>query len=294
VEGADHALIADLQIYEWTLGVDFSKAAGASSCEILNCEIESWQTALNVALPSSGSTTAGIKVTSCTLAKASDSNNSSPIVNIDAGEGTLSDVTLLECTVFNMAGEIPGQCGLVIGKGTNIKVIGGTYSNNGPSGGAGIAITSTASNIQIIGANLQPSYPNAVTPANQQYALSITGNPTNVLVSACDMTGYTSGVPVNVAAGLASLRITNCAGYNTVNTLLVATPMQLTTSVSASVTANPYYGPSVIFYASTIPVTLHLFGQAFTATYGVFFLPYAYESFHFNAVPNIFFTWIGK
>jgi hypothetical protein len=124
--------------------------------------------------------------------------------------------------------------------------------------------------------------------------LSITGNPTNVLVSACDMTGYTSGVPVNVAAGLASLRITNCAGYNTVNTLLVATPMQLTTSVSASVTANPYYGPSVIFYASTIPVTLHLFGQAFTATYGVFFLPYAYESFHFNAVPNIFFTWIGK
>jgi hypothetical protein len=292
VQGSDHAVIADMKLYEWTIGVDFSKAAGASSCEILNCEFECWQTAVKIGLPSSGGTTSGIKITSCTLAKASDSTDSSPIVSISAGTGTLSDVTLLDCTVYNMAEAPGGQCGLVIASGNNIKIIGGTYSSNGPSGGAGIAITGAATNIQIIGANLQPSYGSSSNV--QQYALSITGGPTNVLVSSCDMTGYSAGHAVSVGAGATTLRIINCPGYNDINTHLTATPAQLTSNVSASIATNPYYGPSVIMYASTVPVTLHLFGQVISATYGVYFLPYATDNFHFSAMPNIFFTWIGK
>ena len=165
VQGAEHAVIADLQIYEWTIGVDFSKAPGALSNEILNCEIVCWQTAVNIALPNPEGTTTGIKVTSCTLAKTSDSTDTHPIVNINAGGGVISDVTLLDCTVFNMAEAPAGQCGLVIGSGNNLENLGGTYSNNGPSGGAGIAITGAAGDLQIIGANLQPSYltPNSNT-----------------------------------------------------------------------------------------------------------------------------------
>lgn len=292
VQGAEHAVIADLQILEWTLGVDFSKASGASSCEILNSEIVCWETALNIALPNPEGTTTGIKVTSCTLAKASDSNDTHAIVNIDAGGGVIGDVTLLDCTVFSMAQAPAGQCGLVIGNGNNIKVLGGTYSNNGPSGGAGIAITGGVGDLQILGANLQPSYITANTNT-QQYALSISGNPTNVLVSSCDMSGYSPGSPVSITGHPTNLRIVNCPGYNTNNTHLTATPSQLVAGISAATLANPYYGPSIIFYTSGVPITLHIFGQAITATNGIFFLPNAYDSFHFNISPPIF-TWVGK
>lgn len=288
VQGADHAVIADMQIVEWTLGIDFSKGGGATSCEIINCDIDCWQTALNITSPSSEYTTTGIKVTSCTLTKTSDSNDASPIVNINNGSAAISDVTLLDCTVYNMAEASASQYGLVIGSGNNIKVIGGTYSSNG----VGIAITGPANNVQIIGANLQPSYGSSSNV--QHFALSITAGCTNLLISACDMTGYGPGSPVLITGSPSSLRIVGSAGYNDINRPITATSSQLMTGVSASSSVNPYYGPSVIMYASTMPVTLHIFGQAIVATYGVYFLPNAYESFHFGGVPNIFFTWIGK
>jgi hypothetical protein len=249
--------------------------------------------ALNIALPTSGGTAAGVKVTSCTLTKASDSTDGSPIVTINANGGALNDVTLLDCTVFNMATAPAGQYGLAIATGSNIKILGGTYTSNGPSGGAGIAITGAATEVQIIGVNLQPSSAVPSSPNAQQYALLISGNPAGVLVSSCDMTGYGSASPVRITGFPARLRITGCPGYNNSNTNLTASPTQLITGVNAASSTTPYYGPSVFMYSNPTTLTLHVFGQSIVASTGIFFLPSAYDTFFFNSAPASF-TWIGQ
>jgi hypothetical protein len=224
-----------------------------------------------------------------------------PIVNIDAQLGTgntndqLNDITLLDCTVYNMALSplLSPQVGLAIVSGSNIKIIGGTYSNNGPYGGAGIAITGACGDIQILGANLQPSYPGAANTNAQQYALLVSGSPTGtVLVSGCDMTGYTSSVPVAVTGAPNRLLISDCAGYNDQNTPLNS-GVAPTSNTNATTCSTPYYGPSVIVFSNPTPVSLHAFGQAITASFGVIFLPSPYDDFYFSAVPATF-SWVGK
>jgi hypothetical protein len=178
------------------------------------------------------------------------------------------------------------------------QIIGGTYSNNSSSLGAGIAITGSPTDVQIIGVNLQPSYPGAPNTNNQQYALLVAAgsSPAGVLVSGCDMTGYSSGSPVYVASGgaLASgLLIIDCPGYNDQDTPLTASSSQLTAGVSASTCMTPYFGPSVIAYSNPGPVMLTVFGQTITASMAIIFLPSPYDEFSFHTAPPSF-SWTGK
>ncbi len=168
IEGAGQTVVSDTHLSDWNIGIDFEFVAGAIDTDIRSCEIHSAQTALSIMLPSGAATaTSGVKVTSCMLAKSNDSSTDDPaghpVVVIDPQGGSnslLNDITLLECTVINMASStILGQHGLDIVGDSNIKIIGGTYSNNSSCGGAGIAITGACGDVQIIGANLQPSNP---------------------------------------------------------------------------------------------------------------------------------------
>ena len=302
IESAEHPVVSDMQIYEWTTGIDFSQMDGTRFAHITNCEIECWQTALNIQLSSDLSAiTAGIKVTSCVLAKASDSTDDlNAVVNIDArgssNNGLLNDIALIDCTVCNLALAplLSPQHGLAITSGSNIRIIGGTYSNNGPGGGAGIAIIGACSDVQIIGVNLQPSYPGASNVNNQNYALLVSESPIGpVVVSGCDMTGYT-GSPVSVTGTPSELLINDCPGYNDRSTALSATAGMLTTGVSAATSSSPYFGPSVIIWSGTGLVTLNVFGGSITSSFGIVFLPTPYDLFHFSPVPPSTFLWIGK
>jgi hypothetical protein len=304
IESAEHALVSGMQILEWTTGVDFSQKDGAIFAHITNCEIECWQTAVNIQLPASASNTvAGIKVTSCTLTKASDSTDGVyPIVRIDSNgnsQSLLNDIALIDCTVYNMAQPPPttAQHGLVIAGGSNIRILGGTYSNNAPYGGAGIAITGACEDVQIIGVNLQPSYPGAPNVNSQKYALLVSGSPTGaVIVSGCDMTGYT-GSPVSVTATQTKLLITDCPGYNDQNTSIQTTAPTSFLGASASSPGpggTPYFGPSLIIWSGTVTVTLHLFTQTITSNFGIVFLPSPYDSLYFSGGTPTHFSWIGK
>lgn len=306
VEGVEHVVISDMQLYEWTNGVDFSHSATTNqilAAEITNCEILSWATALNVQVSGPGYTIAGLKVTSCTLAKTSESGDPNPIVIISAGSntemlGNLHDVTLLDCTVFNKASTATSsQCGLSIGSGSDIKVIGGTYSNNGQQGGAGIEITGLATDVQIIGANLQPSYPGTPQLNNQNYALMLVAgsNPSGILVSGCDMSGYEPSSPVfvDVSVNPTDFFIVNCLGYNDQNTPLAATPLQLLSGVSASRGSPRYFGPSVFSYFNHTAISLTVFGVTITASTGIIFLPSPYDVFSFDTVPTSY-VWTGQ
>jgi hypothetical protein len=301
IQGVEHVVIADMQLYEWTTGIDFSQPTPTGqilATHITNCEILCWQNALKIEAAGTGYTIAGVKVTSCTLAKTSDSTDNDAIVKIDGKESTtFHDINLLDCTVFNMASAPAGQSGLNIVNGSDIKIIGGTYSNNSSNGGAGIAITGSATDIQIIGANLTPNYPGAPHSNNQQYALMLAAgsSPAGVLVSGCDMAGYGTPGPVYVdpTSTPTYLFIVDCAGYNDQNTPLTATSGQLTSGVSASQSSPRYFGPSVISYTSTSPVMLTVFGQTITARMGIIFLPSPYDEFFFDSVPTSF-LWTGQ
>jgi hypothetical protein len=189
------------------------------------------------------------------------------------------------------------QYGLEIRSGSNIRIVGGSYSNNSSAGGAGIAITGAASDVQIIGANLQPSYPGTPNQNSQQYGLYVSAAPTNVVVDGCDLTGYTAAgsaaVKVTVPQVQSGLLITNSPGYNDKNSALLVTGPALTTGVSAATCVTPYFGPSVFAFSNPSPVTLHIFLQAITLSTGIFFLPSPYDSFHFSAAP-LSFSWTGK
>lgn len=320
--GADHTVISNTHISEWTIGIDFSKSGGSTNTQIRNCECQSYYTAINI-LNGYGVPISGVKVTSCTLARSNSSGGldamSNPIVLISPGtfdNSTVSDVTLLNCTVYNKGDATyeTGQYGLNIVGGTNIKVLGGTYSNNSPNAGAGIAITGQCGDVQIIGTNLQPSYDDGTGHDTgggsavqcQAYGLVVTTNPAlhmKILVRDCDMRGYNpSGSP---ACGIApvyttgitqGLFINDCLGYNDQNTVLNGGSAP-TTSKNAATCSNPYYGPSIIAFSCPTPVTLIVFGQPVTLAFGVIFLPSPYDSFNFTfSMPptGFVFSWYGK
>jgi hypothetical protein len=304
VQGVEHLVIADMQLYEWTIGIDFSQPSTSGqilAAHITNCEILSWQNSLVIEVAGSDYTIAGLKVTSCTLAKTSDSTDGDAIVKIDGkASTTFHDITLLDCTIFNMAVAPNGQNGVNIVNGSDIKILGGTCSNNGggsgASGGAGIALTGSATDVQIIGVNLQPSYPGAPNSNTQTYAIAVASGaaPSGVLVSGCDMTGY-SGSPVFIASSVTPTYffIVDCPGYNDRNTPLSASPTQITSGVSASQASPRYFGPSVMSYSNPSPVTLTVFGVTITASTGIIFLPSSYDQFSFSAVPTSL-LWSGQ
>jgi hypothetical protein len=303
IESAEHPVVSGIQIYEWTIGIDFANEQETRFAQITNCDIQCWETALNIGVPAfAANITTSIKCTGCLLAKTSDSTDSTgkPIVKISSNgfpNTMLNDVALIDCTVFNMqAIAAPNQHGLQIISGSNIKVIGGTYSNNSISAGAGIAITGSPTDVQIIGVNLQPSYPGSPNVRSQQYGLLISGTPDAVLVSGCDMTGYTvmGSAPV-VVTGFpqTGLLIFDCPGYNDQNTPLSATTTDLTTGVSAATSSTPYFGPSVIIYSGVSSMTLTVFGQTIPSSFGIVYLPSPYDTFSFSTAPTSF-TWIGK
>jgi hypothetical protein len=317
IEGAKQTIIADTHFVDWNIGIDFGFAAGAIDTDIRNCEVQCAQTALSIMLPPSGATTAtsGIKVTCCMLAKSNDASADDPmghpVVVIDPqgnNNGLLTDVTLLECTVVTMGSStILGQHGLNIVGGSNIKIIGGTYSNNSSHGGAGIAITGACGDVQIIGANLQPTYPwTGTTPGsslnNQQYGLLISGGPTGtVYVSDCDLTGYTSTTPYQQQAVLVTgtapheLLISNCPGYNDQSTSISSTPPTSPASASSpGAGGTPYFGPSVFIFSNSSPLSLHVFGQTILTSFGIIFLPSPYDSFNFVLTAPTMFLWIGR
>jgi hypothetical protein len=310
-DGADHALVTDTHISDWSYGIDFSKGGGSTNTQIRNCESQSYITAINI-VNSDGVAISGVKVTSCMLSRSNDSYMSemaTPVVRIDPGShgnDAISDVTLLDCTVYMMGNAnysyMAGQHGLEIMGGTNIKVLGGTYSNNNPASGAGIAITGTCGDVQIIGANLQPSYANGTSGSTTQcqaYGLLVTSNPApnmTILVRDCDMRGYDPMLPCGTSPVYTSdvtrgLYVYDCLGYNDQNAPLTAT--SLTSPSMAATCSTPYFGPSIITFTNSSPVTLNVDGYVVTLSFGVVFLASPYDSFFFNTAPHGF-TWFGK
>jgi hypothetical protein len=123
---------------------------------------------------------------------------------------TLSNVFFNNCLCYAFT-----SAGIQIAGGENIVITGGRYSSNAtdaPTSG-GIAITGAAANVTINGVDLTPHIP-ASGYGPQPYAISITAAVAGLYVRGCNMTLYTTAIPVYASGAGAEIQITDCAGYS--------------------------------------------------------------------------------
>jgi hypothetical protein len=148
-----------------------------------------------------------------------------------------------------------------------VEIIGGCYSCNGQSSGApapsiGIDITNpssdTHSGIRIIGVACNNSVYNNngddYLSATQDIGISIGSGATNVRVHQCDLTNNNTAA-LRAATPDATVRVTDCAGYNDRALTFTALPGNGDTFQAQS---DPYYycGPIAFYVAGGTGVTI--------------------------------------
>lgn len=295
VYGCEHATIQNTRISGLNNGILLSPTATKSNdtmdITINDCEVDSPSAALSLTPASStGSKLREVRVIGSVFFQSSmDTSYTGPGISISlpsGGDNTFIDtVKLIGVTSYDWSGS-----GLLITGGQNLQVIGGTYSGNG-SHSPGIQMSGTPAYVSLVGVDMSATYPGE---AAQQNALLVAGNTTSVLVKSCTMFGY-SAPPVSVTTlPQSTLAIKDVAGYNDQNTPLNggAAP---TSALSASNCATPYFGPSVVTFSNTPPVTVTVTinGEPYSMSSGSIYLALPTDTIKFSAAPSTF-TWIGK
>jgi len=201
------------------------------------------------------------------------------IIGAVAGDNSaVANVFLNNCICYGWAGP-----GVQINSGQDIVITGGRYSANahGTDGG-GIAVTGTAADVTVSGADLTPKVLNPDFPA-QAYAISVTAEVQGLYVRGCDLTDYgTPNVPLFTSGAGTQIEITDCAGYNDQGMILqeTAPPIaaRLANTYSWTNAPNGWFGP-IAFYvtgtgnvsignATTSPINTHLSSGGFTLSAG--------------------------
>ncbi len=242
----------------WVLG-------GGSNLTHLYCSnlfCESWTTSLLIQ-PISGGTIYQVFCDDCAFSKetaSTDSTATGVIIDTNGGENSnVSDIFLNNCMCYHWNGP-----GVKINAGQSIVITGGRYGSNaiaqGMTTSGGIAITGTAANVTISGADLSglvtspsPGY------ATQPYALSITAVVGGLYVRGCNLTGNTSG-PLYTSGAGTQIEITDCAGYNDLGTVLQNTIPPPTNPISNTSrwtnAPNGWFGPIAFYVQGAGNVTI--------------------------------------
>jgi hypothetical protein len=252
VQPAGVFYITNTHISHFTQGIMVLGGPNPDALYCSNVLCESWSNSL-VVKPTSAPGEAKIYQVycdDCFFAMTEGSTDPSATgVLIDTNGGmnsNVSEIFLNNCMVANWAGP-----GVQINAGQNIVITGGRYGSNAtnePMSGA-IAITGTASNITISGADLTPTVPSY--GGVQPFAISISAAVEGLYVRGCNMTGYSPGpVSVTSTSPVTAAEITDCAGYNDQGTVVSTTAPPSTTPFNGTYAgfSTPYFGP-VTFYA---------------------------------------------
>ena len=223
---------------------------------ITDCQIDDDEIGL-IIQPAGTGKTYGVYVSSTTFqAPTSPQVQASGVVIDTNGTGVIEGVFLRDCMSYGFE-----NAGVNIVSGKAITISGGKYSSNGsspltPSLGAGIAVTGAASQVRIIGADCSGVYDFVGT--TQPYGVAVSGSPSNVLVTGCDLTANQTG-PL-YASSPGTLEVTNCMGYNDQGTVLQSTPPQPSGTFynhsSWPNVAQGWYGPVTFYVKGAGAVTI--------------------------------------
>ena len=203
------------------------------------------------------------------------------VINATDTNDIIDQIRFVDCYSCLWAGP-----GLEVLGGTNIEVLGGYYSANGntevgpsPFSLSGIALAGAVSGVRISNVACNNSLFNIYGPdkdyatptqlfgvyvgygasnvrirgcdltGNKSHGVFIDGSfgePSNVFVSDCDMTGVAT--PVQVSTPVSNVQVTNCPGYNDSQTSAMHTTLP-TGVFSAS--GYGYYGPASFYVVNT-------------------------------------------
>jgi hypothetical protein len=300
----EHAIVNGPHISDWSYGLNYNINPGVLATHVSSVEAQCYVTCVNMQPPGDAGVIFGEKYTSCTLQKSQDSSDGHPIIYIDTnggGNDNIQDIEFLNCTVYSdTATPQSSQYCYQITSGNNIRIIGGTASNAGgpTSGGAGVAITPPTGGggpgrITILGVDLSAKYNNAHNVHAQQFALYISATPSDTItVEDCKMTGYSaSPVYVTGTIGTGLLYITKCEGYNDQDTPINGGSAPITTGTD-SAAKNGYYGPSLLTFYNSTPISVTVNGVAFSMSTGSFYLG-PYDTILFASAPHTS-SWTGE
>lgn len=193
----------------------------------------------------------------CVFARTPTSTSVSAGVKVDpvTNGGSISDIFFNNCMCHDWAGP-----GLEITGGQDIVITGGRFGQNATDSSmatsGAIAVTGAAVRVIIVGADCSgeiPSYQSQPPAENPQpYSISVTGEVTGMLVSACNLTNNGIG-PIYAPNNGTDLWVSNCRGYNDqVKQLATSAPAS---GVRFNGTSYGYYGPST-FYISGGPTAI--------------------------------------
>jgi hypothetical protein len=212
--------ITNCHISDFTTGIWVSSSPNLVRLHCSNVVCESWTNALLIRPEVASKQIHQLFFDDCIFAREDDSIDTSStgvVIDINGGDNTyVSDIFLNNCMCFQWNGP-----GVQINRGQNIVITGGRYGSNASSmsTSGGIAITGTAANVTINGADCSGQVPNY---SQQPYALSITAAATGLYVRGCNLTGGSLGSVYASSAGT-QVEITDCAGYNDQGTILQST-----------------------------------------------------------------------
>jgi hypothetical protein len=255
--------------------------------------------------------------------------NSGMVISTNGGnDSNVTGILVNSCIAYGW-----GRAGIEIDSGQNIVISGGQYSSNGQKSAAlaaGIAIAG-GSQITIAAAdcsginefwqnngagavtqptgitindsvesvagvlvdccNLQGNFPNGMLVA-QSGSFTIE----TLLVRNCNVSGYTSySAAVKVTGTPTIVQVSGCAGYNdwdAVSVLLNGSIAPLA-PVSASTCSTPYFGPSIVNFANSTQIHVHIGGVAYLMSFGSIYLARPTDLIAFDSTPSSF-AWYGR
>lgn len=251
--------ITNTHLAHFTQGIVVRQGPNLARVFCSNVICESWTNALVVQPTGSSGKIYQVYCDDCLFALADASTDSSAtgvIIDTSGGaNGNVSDIFLNNCMVVNWKGP-----GVQINAGQDIVITGGRYGSNAAGTNyGGIAITGTAANVTINGADLTPTVPGDST---QPYALSITAAVAGLYVRGCNMTGYgTPNVPLYLSSPGTQIEITDCAGYNDQGKIVSTTaPSPSGTQFNGTYSgfSTPYFGPVTFYVRSGTGTITHI------------------------------------
>jgi hypothetical protein len=305
--GATACRIRGCHISDFYTGVSIGGEGHADDTWITDCKIDA-AVALSIIAPNGGAIY-GIYATACTFAMLEGyAAGTGPVTSgvlINQDSGSVASVVITGCIAYGFR-----NAGIEIDSGQNIVIVGGQYSSNGqgPSPtylGAGTAfaggqqVTISGADCSSINQFWQTKIHDAV---KQPYALSITAAVEGLYVRGCNLTGYKSATgPVYASSAGTKIEITNCPGYNDLNTEVNGSNAPLT-ALSAAESTPPYYGPSLVIFSNPngvggwTSIDVHIGGPAiYPMGFGTIHLANPRDRFYFSTAPSTLkFRWVGK